>query len=449
MSMATPITLARRVRIYTAVSFVFLSLLVAGFLAPSAQAAFGIAEFKGSVLDETSTPFTRAGGHPFAATSTIRFNTRDDVMGGLSADEQLKDSVVEMPPGFVGNPMAVPRCPNGLITNPEFVNGAISQCPANSQVGVADIFLGSTIEAPFDHRIVPVYNLIPTEDQPARFAFNALGVIATARIELRTGGDYGLTVAFRDTTQSAQLRRVALTFWGVPADPAHDAERGQNCIAGPLFCVIPGGASAGVARAPFLTLPADCSAGPMSTIVHANSWSDPSDVHTASFDTDADHGDAPMAVTGCENVPFTPDIDLQPTTSQADSPTGIDVDFSIPQQGLENPDGLASAHLKRAEVTLPEGMSVNPASADGLGACSPAEIGLDNASSPSCPPASKIGSVEVETPLLDEPLDGAVYLAQQGTNPFQSLLALYLVAEGSLRAGRDAGQLADQSPGQV
>jgi hypothetical protein len=36
----------------------------------------------------------------------------------------------------------------------------------------------------------------------------------------------------------------------------------------------------------------------------------------------------------------------------------------------------------------------------------------------------------LRTPLLAEPLSGSVYVAQQGNNPFGSLLALYLVVEG-------------------
>ena len=127
-------------------------------------------------------------------------------------------------------------------------------------------------------------------------------------------------------------------------------------------------------------------------------------------------------------MPFDPSIRIQPTSTQADSPTGLDVEVRIPQD--ENPDGLATAHLEKAVVTLPEGMTVNPSSADGLKACSPAEIGLDSRADATCPEASKIGSVEIDTPLLDEPLNGSVFVAKQNDNPFNSLLAIYIVAKG-------------------
>jgi hypothetical protein len=73
---------------------------------------------------------------------------------------------------------------------------------------------------------------------------------------------------------------------------------------------------------------------------------------------------------------------------------------------------------------------VNPSSANGLAACTPAQIGLDSRADPTCPEASKIGSVEVDTPLLDETLHGSVFVAKQGDNPFNSLLAIYIVAKG-------------------
>jgi hypothetical protein len=106
---------------------------------------------------------------------------------------------------------------------------------------------------------------------------------------------------------------------------------------------------------------------------------------------------------------------------------------------------------------LPEGTTVNPGSADGLGACSSAQIGLTSKSpvrftktKPSCPLASKIGSVQVDTPLLDEPLTGDVFLAAQGDNPFDSLVAIYLVVKGPGILGKLAGHVQmDPSTGRI
>jgi hypothetical protein len=121
------------------------------------------------------------------------------------------------------------------------------------------------------------------------------------------------------------------------------------------------------------------------------------------------HSESPP-ITGCGGLPFDPTIDLVPTSNRADSPTGLEVHLHVPQ----NPDpfGLATAHLRDAIVTLPEGMSVNPSAGNGLEGCTDEQIGMTDAHNdpprfnnqePRCPAGSKIGTVEVYTPLLDTP----------------------------------------------
>ena len=100
--------------------------------------------------------------------------------------------------------------------------------------------------------------------------------------------------------------------------------------------------------------------------------------------------------------------------------------WSVPQNA--NPGGLTAAHLRKAVVKLPQGVTVSPSAANGQQACSDAGIGIGSAAAPSCPDASKIGTVQVKTPLLEDPLVGSVYLGEQ--RPDQ-LLRLFLVARGS------------------
>ena len=75
-------------------------------------------------------------------------------------------------------------------------------------------------------------------------------------------------------------------------------------------------------------------------------------------------------------------------------------------------------------------MVVNPSSANGLAGM---QLRRRSASATrrrrACPAGSQIGTVEVDTPLIDHPLPGAVYLAAQGDNPFGSLLAIYVVVD--------------------
>jgi len=140
----------------------------------------------------------------------------------------------------------------------------------------------------------------------------------------------------------------------------------------------------------------------------------------------------------CEKVPFAPTMSLTPTAHSGDSSTGLDVALSLPQAGLSIPSLLATAHLKDAVVTMPEGLVINPSAADGLDGCSEAEIGLlsvnpirFNAADPECPDSSKVGTATIVTPILHNPLEGSLYVAKQGEgNPFGSLLSGYLVAKG-------------------
>jgi hypothetical protein len=426
-----------------------------GVQAAPAEASFGLQVFKGQVVDASGAPFTQAAAHPFAASATIEFNTATDRFGGQSADGEFKDVIVELPPGFVGDPTAVPRCPDELLLDVSFQNGNFSNCPANTQIGTVELLVNSTGDSDPDRKIVPLFNLEPADDEPARFGFNLLGVAVTGTAEIRTGGDYGATVKFLNSNQSLKIRRAKTTLWGVPADPAHDVERDQVCfgpVSGPLSCLKAhgGGAqtTAGIPRRPFLTTAMNCSAGPLTTTLRVNSWQDPGTFHTASFDEDVDNGNAPLLVEGCAEVPFAPSLSVRPTNREPDSPTGLEVELSLPQN--ENPDGLAHAHLKKTVVTLPEGMTVSPAAAHGLGACTSAQIDIDGADAPTCPASSKVGTLSIDTPLLDDPLTGSVYLARQSDNPFGSLLAIYLVAHGPGVIVKLAGKVdADSATGRL
>ena len=71
---------------------------------------------------------------------------------------------------------------------------------------------------------------------------------------------------------------------------------------------------------------------------------------------------------------------------------------------------------------------MNPSSADGLGACSSGSDRVEQRSEPSCPDNAKLGTVTIDTPLLDVPVTGNIYLAKPFDNPFNALVAVYIVA---------------------
>ena len=105
--------------------------------------------------------------------------------------------------------------------------------------------------------------------------------------------------------------------------------------------------------------------------MEATTWQHPDQI------TSAAPFEAP-AMSGCDQVDFSPTIEAKPTTNLADSPTGLEFHLHIPQN--EDSDGNAAAELRQSKVVLPPGLTVNPSSANGLGSCSPAQIGYAGSS---------------------------------------------------------------------
>jgi hypothetical protein len=435
---------------------------------------FGVDAFDAQPLNGDGSASTVAGGHPEAIATTISFNTYANPTpnaGDTFPVEPTKDVVVDLPPGFIGYPTATGEA---LCTLAQLSNSEITiprpLCPSASQVGIARIVVAGGVRLTAS---LPIFNVVAPPGVPARFGFNVQGSIITLDGSLRSGSDYGLTVSSRGLPGLA-LASTTITFWGVPGDPSHDARRAcpgerEPAIGGPHYGS-PECPGAPIPDPPaFLRNPTSCQ-GPQATGLAIDSWTNPGALapggrpnfsdpnwETASFLTHESPGypfspsewGAEVGMSGCEDVPFEPTITAQPTTNAADSPSGLDVSIKLPQS--MDPESIATADLKKAVVTLPEGMAVNPSSAAGLGACSLAQIDLhgDN-TDPTCPDSSKIGSVEIASPVLADPLEGSVYLAKPSENPFGSLLALYLTAKGpgvviklagEVRANAQTGQL--------
>lgn len=398
-----------------------------------AAAELQLTDFNASVTDADGRPVTQAGAHPFAFTTHFAIATQSSAQGPIPA-ESMKDVDVELPPGMMGDPSATPQCAAADFSNPLTF---LSQCPVSTQIGTA------TVDISGAQYTFPVFNLVPPEGVPAQFGFVALFAPVYITPAVRTGGDYGLTATIRNVSQALPVNGTSLTLWGVPADPAHDPYRG-SCLAMDGSSL--GSCPSGIAVRPFLTLPTSCSTE-LSFTIRARSWNDPSHWVTRTA-TNPDGANAPAPVEGCEKLPFNPSIALSTDTSAPRSPAGYTVELRVPQ--TENPVGLSTAHVKRVQVAMPPGTAVSPSGADGLQACSLEQVGLSDPGPALCPDASKIGTVSIDTPVLSQPLEGSVYLAQQNANPFNSLLALYLVADGEGVRVKLAGKVtADPSTGDL
>jgi hypothetical protein len=398
------------------------AMAIAILLAPAgARADFGLQSISAKTLNVDNSIDLQAGSHPFEFKLGIAMN-RD---AESNPEGALRDVFVDLPAGFVGNPQALPRC--GTAT----FEGQVSACPGNSQVGFYEAVCCGGIET-----FGPIYNLTPPVGSPARLGFSVTSKNIFQDASLRPG-DYGVSVS-DVSIPNVELQTVTVSIWGVPADKAHDAQR---------VCPVNGelvhGCSTDSPRLPFLTLPTSCS-GPLATTVRVDSVEAPGVFDSKTVFSENEEGEE-AGLENCEAPPFKPTISVQPETNAADSATGLHFGLHLPQN--ENPDQLATANLKDAVVTLPQGLAVNPSAADGLGACAlegPEGINLPKSKDPNvpepaavsepakCPPNSKVGTVEARTPLLDHPVKGSVYLAKQLDNPFNSLLALYLAVEDPL-----------------
>ncbi len=133
--------------------------------------------------------------------------------------------------------------------------------------------------------------------------------------------------------------------------------------------------------------------------------------------------------TNCESLSFAPTIAVAPEDTQANTPTGYEVDLSVPQ--TESAEGLASAELEEAVVSMPAGVVLSPSAANGLQACTEAEVGFGNEQPVDCPAASRLGTVSLLTPALSGELKGLLYLGGPPSGPIAGPpFTVYMTLEG-------------------
>jgi hypothetical protein len=398
-------------------------------------------------------PLRKAGAHPFELRVNFDTNQRygiDPIEGGPYTEPhgRVKTVKTTLPVGLIGNPESVPKCdPQAFAATG--VEGNSTNCPANTQVGYLNV---ETSNGTRRHgweqstttllKRIALYNLEPPRGVPADFGFGAGGlVLGHIYPELDAAHGYAITANSPGISDLLGVRRVEVTFWGVPGDPAHDKLRyfPEDVHTGEAF-----GASFGSAAIrPLLTNPMDCGVDNGGSRISAESWNDPG--HFTPSEETGNH----MVVEGCDDqrVRFNPAVALQPTSRAGGGPTGLTLHLEVPQRD----DAVADANelyeqngdvqaipippMKKAVVTLPQGMTLSTSAAQGLVGCTPAQIGLGTNSPVSCPDASQYGTLTLHTPILppDEPMHGFIYIAQQNQNPFGTFLAMYFVIQDESR----------------
>lgn len=468
---------------------------------------FGVQGYEFSLNNEDGTPAVQAGAHPFQLTTSVVVNQNSERQPVALPD----DLRFGLPAGLVGDPTAVEQC---SLTD-FFTTGVeghevsiINQCQPGSVVGMAS----ATVHLPLADggeeftATVPVFNLIPAQKEPARLGFEVRGLVfVTIDTSVHTGGDYSVVASVEHADETGGLLSSQVSIWGVPGAASHNSSRGWECIDGGAFDKEIGKECPAAPKLPqtaFLISPGACAANPpiepLISSLEMSSWAEPNVFASPVSTIWSNASGEPVGLQECASEPFSPSLQATPTSHEASTPTGLNLTIALPQQTTLEAEGQAEADIRDTTVTLPQGMQLNPSAANGLQACPEAQqsgdgyegIGFKGFAKfggpggepvaetatftptfrlneeevggsklpPSCPPASKVGIVRVKTPLLPKELSGSLYLAEPapngeaGRNPFNSLIALYLVAED-----REAGVLVklagegklDQGTGQI
>jgi hypothetical protein len=426
-------------------------------------AGFGLGVFSAPLLAADGLAETQAGAHPYELTNTFDFNdvVREGPDGNVRSTsvQDPRDIVVDLPVGLTGSGVSADRCTLArLASRGEKGEQAHSGCPSDTIVGHIVTYPETTVRV-----LGSIYNLIPEHGYPAELGFiDGTGGTHVLYVTLApTPSGYVLRTTSREIPQITLTEIVANVF----GDPAASRRAQASVEAGKGFKY-----ETQPADTPTFTNPENCGGEPLVTTVHMDSWQNPGSYNPDGTPNFSDpkwvgsSSESSPAVSGCEALAglFNPSLAAKPSTGAADSPTGLDVNLTVPQS--TGPETLGTPPVRETVVTLPEGMTVDPSSANGLGACSEAQIGWQgkspvasgeyanfNASPPACPDSSRIGTVELETPALPTeackdaivplqecpnsserektPLVGSIYVAQPYANPFGSLLAIYIVVD--------------------
>ncbi len=371
-----------------------------------APLSFGPSSLVTYIAGAKGAPETQAGGHPYELSTRLDF--KNVVRVGpkgflqLTSVHDVKDILVDLPMGLLGDAQAAEKCKFSQLET--FVH-----CPPGSKVGQVNTQPESLTSAN-----TAIFNMVPEHGAAAEFGFvDALNSTHAIYASVApTAAGYVLRAVTREIPQ-IPLTNATATFFG---DPTSRDGTGSSPVA-------------------MFTNPSDCSREPLISTVRMDSWQEPgpyasnatpqgepevNGANWVSMTSKLPEGvsvrPAPAGITGCDQLHFDPSaftFGPEGGHSQADEPAGYESVLRIPQN--ETPGTLATPPLKTAVVTLPPGVAVSPSAADGLVGCQESGsegMNFESAGAGHCPAASKVGKVEVVTPVLEEPLTGSVFVAQ-------------------------------------
>jgi hypothetical protein len=366
-----------------------IALAISAFAASSAS-AIGIANFEAGTCTTDATPaaectfaspssemYTQAAGHP-------NYGITDFSVDDVSGENQAKRVKVELPKGLNVNPQAVPQCPVATFESNEAACAA-SAVGTSYVTSEPEVLLLKPKIGPLPFT---VYDLVPKEGEPGLFGFHVtlevpiVGTLISEYIFLETqiewAGDY----------------HESFTINNIPAFPP----LGRNRL---VFN--------GRAGGDFLTLPSPCN-GDSTSYLELESGAGERTPNTPAT--------PPVPIGNCGAVPFAPTVTAS-ASGPTDSSAPVTVSLNIPQHG--GAGDINSSTVQTANVTLPVGTGLNPATATGLKFCPDSSFPLKSKAAASCPAESQVGTVQIEAPELPAgSLKGPVYLAEQKSRDPQS-----------------------------
>ncbi|HET9593254.1 MAG TPA: hypothetical protein VFP17_10090 [Solirubrobacterales bacterium] len=415
---------------------------VVAFIQGGSLASADAAEFEEFGIKSASAQLTdtSAASHPDFVTR-FELNHHAGSGGTQISTGRLESASVFLPPGLVGNPKALDQCSTGEFLQVNSSGGAIGNCPVQSQVGVVKFLLSGNEEN--ESFTEPLYNLEPPhpDTEVARLGFSAAIGPVFIDISVRTGGDYGLTATAHGVPAVSSLIWAQTTIWGDPSDPRHNTQRlttaeANYCYETGTACQTENGErSVAPAEKAFLTNPSACQDQAVDFAV--TSFQLPGQLFTAQAPLDT--------IADCQGLPFEPTLELQPTTPKAGAPTGLHATIHLPQHEGTHERGTST--MREARVILPEGMTISASAAQGLEACSDEQVGFHQEVDAACPDASKLGTATIVSPVLEQPLHGAIY--QRTPSPGHQFglwlvtdeLGLHVKLPGEVTGDPNTGQL--------
>jgi hypothetical protein len=354
---------------------------------------------------ESNPSTTQAGGHPDVFT-TFELGGRDNQEKVPCECNDPKDVIQHIPAGVSANPHVVAEC--------SIARFILKECPADSQAGVVVFKI-------FAWAVTPLYRIPVQKGQAGLFAFTVIGGGPIyISFNARTGSDYGLDAKTLGMSHISTLLNYGPIFWGVPGehfnDPmrfapgeeafictdnpsqameAHDAEALKTTCPDIAHKSIP----SSLPIAPLMQNPTTCT-GPLV-----------SSLETVGYDLERDRAVAPWpAITECDKLNFDPSLAANPTTTNTDTASGMEVVLRVPQ--FQDPNVPSPSELRANTVTLPEGFSINPNAADGKDSCSDEQSRIGTEEEAQCPENSKVGTVTIDSSALPAPIHGFIYLGE-------------------------------------